>query len=162
MTPLRFRFLTLAAFSLFIIFAVASFNPNPERVSVLSGPDTPPDPSPLVLILWVISVLGIVVGYVGILFFSRWARITVLLSALLLIICQAKLATHIPHGGSAFAFVAIFCLASLALAVCSFSSGSALFEKRAQIGVNKGAAPNGGQAALDGDSNASERPPSVS
>jgi hypothetical protein len=140
MTRLNFRLLALLAFSLFVAFAISGSSPGPASanpISELIGPDTPPDPSPLIPIALLAATLGILAGYIGIFFLLRWARMTVLLSTLVMAVGQVMIPAHNRHGGLCSIFANGFVVASLGLVVISFSVASALFQKRAQPGANE-------------------------
>ncbi|MGA2557256.1 MAG: hypothetical protein ABSG04_13380 [Verrucomicrobiota bacterium] len=140
MTRLQFRILALVAFSLFVAFIVSGSGPGPANakpISELIGPDTPPDPSPLIPILLLAAALGIFVGYTAIFFLLPWARITVLLSTVLMAVGQVMIPAHNRHGGMCSIFAAGFVVASLGVVIISFSVASTLFQRRAQPGASK-------------------------
>jgi hypothetical protein len=140
MTRLQFRLLTLVAFSLFVAFAISGSGAPPRNtqpIVELVGPDTPREPSLVVPIVLFAASLGILIGYVGIFLLLRWARLTVLLSTVVMALGQAIIPVHTRPGGVWPVFAVGFCVASFVVSVVSFARASALFQKKAEAGANE-------------------------
>lgn len=140
MTRLQFRLLALIAFNLFVAFVVTGSGPRPANAkpfSELIGPDTPPDPSPLVPILLIAAASGIFVGYIAIFFQLPWARIMVLSSTVLMAVGQLIIPAQTRHGGLCSIFAVGFVVASCGVVLISYSAAAELFQRRVQSGANK-------------------------
>lgn len=150
MTLLQFRLFTLVAFCLFVAFALSGFGPGPANdkpILELIGPATPPDPSPLIPVVLIVAALGILAGYIGMFLLLRWARMTVLVSTVVMVIGEVMVPAHARAGGVSALFAVDFCVASLALVAVSFSAASALFQKTAQARANQTTATDRGRVA---------------
>lgn len=132
-TKLQFRLLALGAFCLFVVSVIFSIDTHPtgQTIHELSGPNTPIDwIQPLILGALIVTCLGVVVGYAAILFFSRWARWTVLLSATLMAAAHLLTPADSRSGGAWAPLAASFYIATLVVIAISFSAASGLFEAK--------------------------------
>jgi hypothetical protein len=131
-TKFQFRLLALVAFGLFVASLVCSIDTHPTGATIhdLSGPNPPPDESLIIPVSLAAASLGVVVGYSGILFFVRWARLTVILSVMLLAALQLSIGLDLRSGGTWIPLALAFYIASLLVITISFSGASALFKAR--------------------------------
>ena len=123
MTKTAFRALTACTFGSFLIFMVVSSGQVPpdqrKVIQVLSGPRIGLDFIPVIPIL-VLSVLSLLVGYIGCLLFKRWARYLLLCSTVVFLLMPLAESSNELHGLSLLWNNVFFALNGAVLCGCFF------------------------------------------